>query len=94
MPHLTPPLVTAFDNSRTHIIRFDKITAALCAIICAAGPGLGFSDTDIRARSLFAGGAMLFLLSCVNTGTTYLVVRWRSDKILSYLHTTANYFIL
>ena len=55
------PLATVYLKGRKHIIRSDKITAAICALIPAL-PKFGFAKTDVSAHSFRAGGAMALLL--------------------------------
>ena len=62
------------------------------AVVRAAGPAIGFTNADISARSLCAGGAMDLLMARVEPDTIRLVGRWRSDTMLRYLHTTAKSF--
>ena len=85
------PIATVFDKGRSHIIHGKNITAELCAVIRAAGPGLGLSKMDVSVRSLHNRGEIFLLLASVNTNTFHLMGRWRSNKIIRYLHTTTNY---
>ena len=55
-------------------------------------PHVGFTPENFSARSMRAGGAMAFLMARVDTDKIRLVGRWRSDKMLRYLHTTAQTF--
>ena len=43
-------------------------------------------------RYLHAGGGMAFLMARVDPDTICLVGRWRSETLLSYLHTRAKSF--
>ena len=56
------------------------------------GPQVVFTPEDVSAQSMRAGGAMALLMARVDTDTIRLVGRWRSDIMLSYLHTTAKTF--
>ena len=51
-----------------------------------AGTHLGISHKDVSARSLQAAGGMAVLCYSVDTDIISLIGRWRSDKILRYLH--------
>ena len=68
----------------------EEITAPIRYSVQSAGPAIGFTEADISARSLRAGGAMNLLMARVDPYTIRLVGRWRSDTILRYLHTTEN----
>ena len=61
-------------------------------MVRAAVPDVGFNKADIRALSIHAGGAMALIIVQVYPYTIRLVGRWRSDKILHYLHKTAKSF--
>ena len=50
------------------------------------------SPRRISAHSLLAGGGLTLLTVQVDPYTIHLVGRWRSNKILRYLHTTAKSF--
>ena len=50
---------------------------------------LGFTPTDVNARSLRAGSALALLCGRVNADTIRLVGRWRSDAMFRYLHAQA-----
>ena len=54
-------------------IRGDDITAAIRAVVQAAGPAIRFTEADISARSLQAGGDMDLLVVWVDPDTIRLV---------------------
>ena len=62
------------------------------AVVLSAGPSIKFNQAYISAESLRAGGGMALLMARVDPDTICLVERWWSNKILQYLHTTANIF--
>ena len=67
------------------------ITAHLKATVkIFVGTHLGFTHPDVSARSLRASGAMSLLCSGVNNDIVSLTGRWRSDKMLRYLHVQAE----
>ena len=67
------------------------ITAQLKATVkLLAGNHLGFTYKDISAWSLRAAGAMSLLCSGVDNDIIILIGRWRSDKMLRYLHMQAE----
>ena len=53
---------------------------------------IGFTEADISAHSLRAGGGMYLLVAWVDQETIRLVRRWQSDTMLCYLHTTSKKF--
>ena len=53
-------------------------------------PQYGLVPTDVSARSLRASGAMAMLCDGIDHDTTGLFGRWRSDELLTYLHTQAE----
>ena len=55
-----------------------------------AGTHLGFTHKDVSAWSLQASVAMTILCSGVDTDIISIIGRWRSDKILRYLHVQAE----
>ena len=54
------------------------------------GTHLGFTQKDVSARSLREAGSMALLCSGVDTDIISLVGRWRSDKMMRYLHVQAE----
>ena len=73
-------------------IRGYNITAAIRSAVLSEDPSIGFTDADIRAHSLRAGGGMYLLVAWVDQETIRLVRRWQSDTIIRYLHTTLKSF--
>ena len=73
-------------------IRGEDITAAIRAVVRAAGPWISFAEADISTCSLRAGGGMALLMARVDPDTIHLVGRWRSDTMLRHLHTTEKSF--
>ena len=54
-----------------------------------AGTYIGFTYDDVSARSLQSAGAMALLCSGVENYIISLIGRWRSDKMLRYIHVQA-----
>ena len=50
---------------------------------------MGFGPNKISARALRAGGAMALLCANVDKHTIQLLGRWKSDKVLRYIHLQA-----
>ena len=68
-----------------------KITAHLKTTVkLFAGTPLGFTHHDVSARSLRAAGAMALICSGVDDVIISLIGRWRSDKMMRYLHMQAE----
>ena len=68
-----------------------KITAHLKATVkLFAGTPMGFTHHDVSARSLRAAGAMALLCSGVDHDIISLIGRWRSNKMMRYLHMQAE----
>ena len=55
-----------------------------------AGTHLGFTHKYVLAESLWETGAMALLCSGVGTNIIILIGRWRSDKMLRYIHVQAD----
>ena len=72
---MTPPKIT--DHLKTTVKLF-------------AGTPLEFTHQDASARSLRAAGAMALLCSGVYHDIISLIGRWRSDKMIRYLHVQAE----
>ena len=87
----TPILITKRGNKR-HQICGDKITVAIRAMVCAAGPYIGFTEADINTRSLRGRGSMELLMAQVDPDTIYLLRMWWGNMMLRYLHTMAKSF--
>ena len=67
------------------------ITEHLKAMVkLPAGTHLGFTYKDVSAQSLPAAGAMELLCSGVENDIISLIGRWRSDKMMRYLHVQAE----
>ena len=69
-------------DNKWHQIRGDEITSAIRAMVRAAGLSIGFTESEISARSLRAGGAMALLVAQVDPDTIRLAGRWRNDMML------------
>ena len=67
------------------------ITAHIKATVkLFAGIHVGFTHKDVSARSLQASGAMALLCYGVYNDIISLIGRWRSDKMIRYLHVQAE----
>jgi hypothetical protein len=67
------------------------LTTTLRCSVSALGPAtIGFLESDVSARSLRAAGATALLCAHVDTDSIRLLGRWRSDKMLRYLHVQAQ----
>jgi hypothetical protein len=93
LQNVTPdtPLCTYFlPNSKTQTVTSAQITQTLRFSLLHFGDTLGITPADISARSLRATGAMALLCARVDHDTIRLIGRWRSDKMLRYLHAQAQ----
>jgi hypothetical protein len=77
-----------------HQLQWDSLststlTTALRQTVDVMGPHFGLSSCDISIRSLRSSGAMALLCANVDTDRIRLLGRWRSDKMLRYLHVQA-----
>ena len=89
----TSPLARFFDD-KWFRVRPSDVTRALRAAVHFLGePELGFTQSDIEAQSLRAGGAMALLCADVDQDKIQLLGRWRSDAMLRYLHVQAQPFL-
>jgi hypothetical protein len=86
----TPTSTFYLPNGRTKTVTSACITEMLCFSLAQFGPTLGITTKDISARSLRASGAMALLCAHVDHDTIRLIGRWRSDKMLRYLHIQAQ----
>ena len=66
------------------------ITAFLRTSAVALSPELGFSASDVSARSTRSGGAMALLCAGIDGDRIRLIGRWRSDEMYRYLHVQAQ----
>ena len=55
-----------------------------------AGTHLSFTHKDVSARSLWEAGTMALICSGMDTDIISLIGRWRSGKMLRYLHVQAE----
>ena len=83
-------LATYFHNNRTYKVQAKDVTAVLRESARVLGPQYNFSEQDVSARSLRAGGAMALFNSNVDSDTIRLIGRWQSDAMLRYLHLQAQ----
>lgn len=65
------------------------ITAALCATASSCGTFLAIFLSNISTRGMRAGGTVALLLAGVGGKRIKILVRWRSDIMMRYLHTSA-----
>ena len=84
-PPLTP-LSTVFLNGSWKPITPNMISTAIKQAVTLVGPSLGFLASDVSARCLRAAGANALLNARVDPEIITLIGRWRSDKMLRYLH--------
>ena len=66
------------------------IPKTLKTAVGSCGPNLGFEAKDISVLSLHTSGAMELLFSEVDGNIIKIIVRWRSNEILRYLHVQAE----
>ena len=66
------------------------IVRVIKGAVSLSGENLGFLPKDVSARSLWAAGSMALLCSVIDTDIIRLIGRWRSDKMLLYLHLQAE----
>ena len=85
-------LATVFNGTTWSTVRSAEVTAALRAANTLMGHQVGFTPEDVSARSMRAGSTIALLMTYFDTDTIRLVGRWRSNVMLSYLHTTAQTF--
>jgi hypothetical protein len=85
------PIASYFLDGQWFRISPPHITDALRATVSTFDSSqLGFLPSDVSARSLRAAGAMALLCAQVDTDIIRLIGRWRSDKMLRYLHVQAE----
>jgi hypothetical protein len=82
---LTTPLYSYFDT-RWNRIDTTSLTQQLRHAITAMGATYGIAATDISISSLRSSGAMALLCTKVDMDMIRLLSRWRSNKMLRYLH--------
>jgi hypothetical protein len=84
----TMPLYAYYNNCWQQITT-SLLTAELRNAVDIVGQTVGLLSADISIRSLRASGAMALLCARVDTDRIRLLGRWRSDKMLRYLHVQA-----
>ncbi len=84
------PLCTYYCNDKAHYVTPGDISTTLKSSVRALGSAIGFSSTEVSARSLCAAGAMALLCAHVDSDTIRLLGRWRSDEMLRYLTVQAQ----
>ena len=67
----------------SHVTRYVRAAVALY-------PDLGFSVSDVSARSTRARGAMALLCAGIDGDRIRLIGRWKSDEMYRYLHVQAQ----
>jgi len=85
------PLATYYTttNHQQGVLAKD-ITAALRMATTIVGDSVGFTQKDISARSLRAGGAMALLCADIDPDIIRLLGRWKSDTMFRYLFIQAR----
>ncbi len=84
------PLCTYYLANTARYVTPSDISVTLRSSVSALGASLGFSSTEVSARSLRAAGAMALLCAHVDSDTIRLLGRWRSDEMLRYLTVQAQ----
>jgi hypothetical protein len=88
--HSAPPTTPLARVYHTPVkVNASYLTARIREAVVACGPDLGFLPTNVSARCLCAAGATALLLARVDPDVIRLISRWRSDKMLRYLHVQA-----
>ena len=85
----TTPLCAFKDGGHWFAVTAEMITDLLRQAVREC-PSSGLVPEDVSARSLRASGAMAMLCDGIDHDTTKLHGRWRSDELLTYLHTQAE----
>ena len=67
----------------SHVTHYVRAAVAL-------HPDLGFTASDVSARSTRAGGAMALLCAGIDGDRIRLIGRWKSDEMYRYLHVQAQ----
>ena len=57
--------------------------------VAILGPSVGFTPSEVSAKSLRASGAMALLRAGIDHDRIKLLGRWRSDEMLRYFHVQA-----
>jgi hypothetical protein len=83
----TTPLSRVFNTPAQ--VTPSVLTATLRDYVQYLGPNLGFPSSEVSTQSLWAAGATALLLARADTDVIRLIGRWRSDKMLHYLHAQA-----
>jgi len=81
----TTPLYSYYDTE-WRAINTSHLTTQLRTTVTVLGPAYSIQPTDISIRSLRSSSAMALLCAKVDTDMIRLLGRWRSDKMLRYLH--------
>ena len=76
------PISSNKKGDKLQHIRGDEIKTAIRTVVCAAGLMIGFTEADISARPLCAGGGMALTMAQVDPYIIRLVGRWRSNTVL------------
>ena len=84
------PLTAIPHGSKCQWIHSDDITVALRFTARSSGPKLGLFPKYISARSMCTSGAVAFLLVGIDYKKIKLLGRWRSDRMMTYLHTSTR----
>jgi hypothetical protein len=80
--------VVSADGSWSHLLP-SHITFYLRGAV-RLSPDLGFTTSDVSARSTRAGGAMALLCAGIDGDRIRLIGRWKSDEMYRYLHVQAQ----
>ena len=75
-----------FENGAWHDVKSSGITSALKGEVKYLGPTIGYLPKYFSTRSLQAVSAMILLDASIDGSIIRLLIRWRSDDMLWYLH--------
>ena len=84
------PLGRVFTPSGVHKVTPTLITKTLRDAVRYLGADLGFLPSEVSARLLRAAGATALIVANFDPDVIRLLGCWRSDKMLRYLHLTAE----
>lgn len=79
------PLCAFMQHGAWHVVSEAMVTQLLRQAAAIVGPSVGFLPKEVSARSLRASGAMAMMCGGIDSTTTHLRGRWRSDTMLRYL---------
>jgi hypothetical protein len=86
----TAPVAAYYRGTRRTTVKAKDVTDVFLCAMTIYYTKVGIKATEISAPSLRAGGAMVMVFGWIELDTIWMMGKWHSDAMMSYLHIQAQ----